>query len=154
MKKFLLLLAVVCMTVPASAQFAIKGGCSRIENETARNVVSTQYYQDLFAIGSAVLIPSNKCEEIAVSGRFGLNLGGEWIRFVADLVGTYERRSFRAGFGGEVNLRLLGPLGAFARYSRTYPVSSYNNNCSLVRWDHGRNEIYFGVLVDIGDSYY
>lgn len=154
MKKFILLLAVVCMTVPASAQFAIKGGWSRIENETARYVVSTQYYQDLFAIGSDVLIPSNKCEEIVVSGRFGLNLGGEWIRFVADLVGTYERRSFRAGFGGEVNLRLLGPLGAFARYSRTYPVSSYNNNCSLVRWDHGRNEIYFGVLVDIGDSYY
>ena len=154
MKKFIVLLVIVWMTVPASAQFAIKGGWSRIQNETARYVVSTQYYQDLMAIGSDVVIPANKCEEISVSGRFGLNLGEDWIRFVADLVGTYERRSLRGGFGGEVNLRLLGPLGVFARYSKTYPISSHNNNCSLVRWDHGRNEIYFGILVDIGDSYY
>ena len=41
MKKFILLLIVVWMAVPANAQFAIKGGLSRIENETARYVVST-----------------------------------------------------------------------------------------------------------------
>lgn len=154
MKKFIILLSIVWMTVPASAQFAIKGGWSCVQNETKKYVVSTQYYQDLVAISSDVFIPSNKCEEIAVSGRFGLNLGGEWIRFVADLVGTYERKQFRGGFGGEANLRLLGPLGVFARYSRTYPFSSCNNDCTLVRWDYGRNEIYFGILVDIGDSYY
>ena len=153
MKKIILLLVVVWMTTPVWAQFAIKGGWSCMNEGTAKYVVSTQYYQDLVAISSDVFIPSNKCEEISVSGRFGLNLGDEWIRVVADLVGTYERKSFRGGFGGEVNLRLLGPLGIFGRYSRTYPFSSYNN-CSLARWDYGRNEIYFGVLVDIGDSYY
>ena len=153
MKKFIVLLVIVWMTVPASAQFAIKGGWSRNENETARYVVSTQYYQDLLAISSDVFIPTNKCEEISVAGRFGLNLGEDWIRFVADLVGTYERRSFRGGFGGELNLRLLGPLGAFARYARTYPLTSYSK-CSSVRWDLGRNEICFGILLDIGNSYY
>lgn len=154
MKKFILLLIVVWMAVPANAQFALKGGWSRIENETARYVVSTQYYQDLVAIGSDVVIPTNKCEEISVSGRFGLNLGEDWIRIVADLVGTYERRSFRGGFGGEINMRLLGPLGIFARYSKTYPFSSWNDDCTIVRWNCGRNEIYFGILVDIGDSFY
>ena len=154
MKKFILLLIVVWMAVSANAQFALKCGWSRIENETARYVVSTQYYQDLVAIGSDVVIPTNKCEEISVSGRFGLNLGEDWIRIVADLVGTYERRSFRGGFGGEVNMRLLGPLGIFARYSRTYPFSSWNDDCTIVRWNCGRNEIYFGILVDIGDSFY
>ena len=141
------------MTIPATAQFAIKGGKSCMRNETTKYVVSTQYYQDFFAISSDVFIPSNKCEEISASGRLGLNLDGEWIRFVADLVGTYEKRDFRGGFGGEVNLRLLGSLGVFARYSRTYPFSSYYNDCRFMRWEYGRNEIYFGIFVDIGDSF-
>ena len=154
MKRIIFLLIVVWMTTPTMAQFAIKGGWIRMNDETTKYVVSTQYYQDLVAISSDVLIPSNHCEEIAASGRFGLNLGSEWIRFVADFVGTYEKRNFRGGFGGEVNLKLLGSLGVFARYSRTYPFSSWHNNCSLARWDYGRNEVCLGILVDVGNSYY
>ena len=148
MKRLILLLAIIWLVIPAQAQLAIKGGLACRKDYPTQRVVTGQYYRDFMAISSDVYIPHCKEDNLSVSARAGINLGGEWIRFVADAIGICENKQFRAGYGVELNLMFLGPLGLFARWSETYAVFG-GKTCSSVWWNDGRKEVSFGVQISI-----
>ena len=150
MKKIVILLVMVWVTIPAEAQLAIKGGLSYARNETSSYVVTAQFYRDLLVVSGDVFIPTQRPQDVYGGGRIGIGFGGSRIRFAADVGGIYERKNFRFGYGAEVNLRLYGPVGLFTRWARTHPItkkSDYND----IAWSCKRSEISLGIVVDLID---
>ena len=87
MKKAVIIFIIALISIPASAQFALKGGVTYAEKELQNFVVTGQFYKDLLVISGDLLIPTQKCKKVAGAGRIGLGLGSDRIRFAADLEG-------------------------------------------------------------------
>ena len=150
MKRLIILLVIVCVTIPAQAQLALKGGVSYAKNELSNYVITAQFYKDLLVVSGDVFIPTQRPQEIGGAGRIGIGFGGERFRLAADIGAMYERKYFRFGYGAEGNLRLYGPIGIFARWTRTYPIFS-RGEYDDVAWNCKRSEISLGVVVDLID---
>ena len=148
MKMLVIILFVILITIPAEAQFALKGGVSYAKDELSSYVVTGQFYKDLLVVSGDVFIPTQKTDEISGGGRIGLGLGGDRLRFVADLGAVYEKKNFRFGYGTELNLKLLNPIGIFVRWSQTYPISK-DDNYDAVQWRCRRSEVTLGIVIDL-----
>lgn len=152
MKK-LILLFIIFVSLPVEAQFALKGGVSYSEKEISNYVVTGQFYKDLLVLSGDVIIPTDKNEKIAGAGRIGIGFGGDRIRLAADVGARYEHDDWRFGYGAEINLRLLGPVGMFARWSRTHPISKKEDHNNVthheVLWKCERSEITIGIVIDL-----
>lgn len=148
MKKLIILLAIVWFAIPAQAQLTIKGGLACKKDAPTQTVITGQYHVGYGVISSDLYIPHCKNEGNSFSGRAGFYLGGDWLNFVIDIVGLYEHKEFRGGYGIEVNFQFLRPIGIFARWAQTHPV--YNQNgCTAVWWNDRTQEMIFGVLISI-----
>ena len=148
MGKIAVFLFAIFMTIPAKAQFALKGGVSFDKNELSNYVVTGQFYKDLLVVSGDLLIPTQKNEKLSGSGRIGLGLGGYRFRVAGDLVATYEPKNWRCGCGAEANLRLYGPIGIFGRWSRTFPIAKKCNRDEVL-WKRGRSEFSVGIVIDL-----
>ena len=154
MKKFIIiLLAIVWMAIPAQAQLVVKGGISYAQTEPKTVALTAQYTQDLLVLSSDIFIPTINTEKVAADARVGVGFGGNLIRVVGDGVIRYEDKILRCGYGIEVNLNLIEPVGIFARWSKTYPTTE---NCGYpqVLWKCGRNELTFGIFANVDWGFY
>ena len=153
MKKLIILFLTILISITAQAQFAIKGGMSFAKYETKTVVVTGQYNYGLLVVSSDIFIPTTKTDKVSAAGRVGIGIGGDLIRIVGDAVIRYENKYFRCGYGGEINLNLVGPFGVFTRWSKTYPIIE---NCGYpeVLWGYGRNEFSFGIKFDLTEGWY
>ena len=127
MKKLVFFLFIIFVSVPVEAQFALKGGVSYAKNEVSNYVVTGQFYKELLVLSADLIMPT-------------------------DLVDTYEDKNWRCGCGVEANLKLFSVLGAFARWSRTFPIAK-NGDHDEVIWGNGRSEFSLGIVIDLGRSY-
>jgi hypothetical protein len=148
MKKLIVFLFVILLTLPVEAQFALKGGVSFAKNELRNYVVTGQFYKELLVLSGDVLIPTQKTEDISGGGRIGIGFGGDRLRLAADVGAFYEKKIWRLGYGVEANLRLFGPIGMFGRWSMSYPVSKKENH-NEVLWEHSRSEISVGIVIEL-----
>lgn len=153
MKRAILILLTILISVTVQAQFAIKGGMSYAKYETKTVMVTGQYSRGLLVVSSDIFIPTINTEKVSAAGRVGVDIGIDLIRFVGDVLIRYENESFRCGYGGEINLNLVGPFGVFTRWSRTYPIME---NCGYpeVFWQCSRNEFSFGLTIDLTEGRY
>ena len=103
MKKLIVFLFVILVSLPIEAQFALKGGISYAKDELSSYVVTGQFYQDLLVVSGDVFIPTEKTDEISGAGRIGIGFGGYRIRFAADIGAVYEKKNFRFAYGTELN---------------------------------------------------
>lgn len=133
----------------AKAQFAFKGAVSLSDSRLSDYVVTGQYYKDLLVLSGDVLIPVQKKGEFSYSGRIGLGFGNYRIRLAGDGVVTHKTKGWRLGYGAEVNLRLCGPVGIFARWSKTFPVSKGCKHHNEVLWKYGKSETTLGITIDL-----
>jgi hypothetical protein len=152
MKKLVFFLFIIFVSVPVEAQFALKGGVSYAKNEVSNYVVTGQFYKELLVLSADLIMPTEKIDNLSGSGRIGLGFGDRRIRFAGDLVATYEDQNWRCGCGVEANLKLFSVLGAFARWSRTFPIAK-NGDHDEVIWGNGRSEFSLGIVIDLGRSY-
>ena len=148
MKKLIVFLFVILVSLPIEAQFAFKGGISYAKDELSSYVVTGQFYQDLLVVSGDVFIPTEKTDEISGAGRIGIGFGGYRIRFAADIGAVYEKKNFRFAYGTELNLRLFGPVGIFTRWSQTYPISKDDNHDEVL-WRCRRSEVTLGIVIDL-----
>ena len=153
MKKIIILLVMVWVTIPAEAQLALKGGISYAQSEAKTVALTAQYTQGLLVVSSDIFIPTIKTEKVSAAGRVGIGFGGDIIKVVGDGVIRYEDKIFRCGYGAEVNLTLIEPVGIFARWSMTYPIME-NGGYPQVLWKCGRNELTFGILANLDWGFY
>ena len=58
MKKLVIILFVILITIPAEAQFALKGGVSYAKDELSSYVVTGQFYKYLLVVSGDVFIPT------------------------------------------------------------------------------------------------
>jgi hypothetical protein len=136
------------MTTPVAAQFALKGGVSYAKNELSNYVVTGQFYKNLLVLSADMFIPTQKPHEISGAGRIGLGIESYRIRFAGDIGATYENKNWRCGCGVEANFRLYGPIGIFARWSRTFPIEKEDDHNEII-WKDGRSEISLGIVIDL-----
>jgi len=148
MKKLAIFLFGILVSLPIEAQFALKGGISCTKDELSSYVVTGQFYQDLLVVSGDLLIPTHKNEKLSGGGRIGIGLGGNRARFVADIGAAYENEEFRFGYGSELNLRLLGPIGMFVRWSQTHPIPN-DNEYKVDLWKYRRSEVSIGIVIDL-----
>ena len=148
MKKLVFFLLITLTSLPLKAQFALKGGVSFAKNEASSFVVTGQFYRDLLVASADIFIPTQRPSDIAGAGRIGIGFGGDRFRVAADILAMYQTKNWRCGFGFEGNLRLYGPIGIFARYARTYPISK-NIGYDEVLWKRKRSEISLGIVIDV-----
>ena len=151
MKRVIFILLMLLVSITVQAQFVIKGGMSYAKYENKTVVVTGQYNRGLLVVSSDVLIPTINTEKVSAAGRVGVGIGVDLIRFVGDVLIRYENEYFRCGYGGEINLNLVGPFGVFTRWSRTYPIIE---NCGYpeVFWKCGRNEFSFGLTINLTEG--
>lgn len=155
MKKSVVFLLIVFMTSPAEAQFALKSGVSYSKKELSSYVVTGQFYKDLLVLSGDLYIPTQKNEKLSGGGRIGLGFGGYRFRIAGDVGATYGDKKWRCGCGAEANLRLCGPVGVFARWSRTFPIAKKCDHDEVL-WKRGRSEVSVGIVIDLinGSCYY
>lgn len=151
MKKVVILLLMILMSTTAQAQFLIKGGLSYARTENKTVVLTGQFNRGLLVVSSDVFIPTVKTEKVSVAGRVGVGIGGDLVRVAADALIRYENSYFRFGYGGEVNLNIIAPVGIFARWSMSYPILE---NCGYpeIFWGCGRNEFSFGLSLQLTEG--
>jgi hypothetical protein len=147
-KLILLVFAVISMTIPVRAQFALKAGVSFNKNEISDFVLTGQFYKDLLLLSGDLYIPTRECEKISGGGRIGLGFGNYRIRFGGDIGAKYELKTWRIGYGAEANLRLYQQVGVFVRWARTYPILKICNH-NMIAWKCGDSEISVGVVIDL-----
>ena len=148
MKKLTFFLFIILLSAPVNAQFALKGGVSYVPKEISNYMFTGQFYKDLLVVSGDLSVPMRKSGKLSGAGRIGLGFGNYRIRFAGDAIAMYENKKFRCGFGAETNLRLCGPVGIFARWSRTFPICEHQYY-NEVLWKRGRSEISVGVVIDL-----
>ena len=148
MKKVLFTLLIVLLAIPAKAQFDLKGGISLEKNEIKNFVVTGQFYRDLLVLSGDLFIPTQKNEKLAGGGRIGLNIGSNRIRFAGDIGGKYQNENWNLGCGAECNIKLLGPVGVFGRWSRYFPIRKQCDH-TKIHWGDGYSEFSFGIAIDL-----
>ena len=148
MKKLAFFLFIILVPISAKAQFALKGGISYAKNEVSNYVVTGQFYQDLLVLSADLYMPTEKIDNLSGSGRIGFGFGDYRIRFAGDLVAMYEDKHWRCGCGVEANLRLSGPIGAFVRWGRTFPIEKDGDHDEVI-WRNGRSELSLGIVIDL-----
>jgi len=152
MKRLIILLAIVWVAVPAQAQLAVKGGLSYAEAKTKMVALTAQYTQSLLVVSTDVFIPTVNTDKVSADARVGVGFGGSLIKVVGDGVLRYEDKIFRLGYGVEVNLNLIEPVGIFARWSRTYPTAENSGYPQILK--SGRNQLTFGILANLDWGFY
>ena len=147
-KLILLVFAVISMTIPVRAQFALKVGVSFNKNEVSDFILTGQFYQDLLVLSGDIYIPTRKCEKISGGGRIGIGFGNYRIRFGGDIGAKYELHNWRIGYGAEGSLRLYRQIGVFVRWTKTYPILKICNH-NVVAWSCGNSEVSVGISLDL-----
>ena len=149
MRKLVFLFLIV-LTLPVSAQFALKGGVTIADKELRNAAVTGQYYYQCLAISGDLYIPTAKSAKVAGGGRIGLNLGNYGFRIVGDIGGIYDDDTWNALAGIELNIRLGGPVGMFGRFQRTFPIlrDRYDES-TKIHWDRGRSDFQVGITIDL-----
>ena len=149
MRKIVILL-LIAITLPASAQFALKGGVTIADKELRNCAVTGQYYYQFLAISGDVYIPTAKSAKVAGGGRIGLNLGNYGFRIVGDIGGMYDDDTWNCLCGAELNIRLGGPVGMFGRFQRSFPITTdCCDDKTKIRWDRGRSDFLVGITIDL-----
>ena len=147
MKKLLILLFIV-LALPASAQFALKGGVIYADKELTNFLVTGQFYREYLAISGDVFIPTQKSQKVSGDGRIGINLGTYKFRVVGDIGAMYENDAWRCAGGVEVNFKLFGPVGMFGRFQRSFPITTDDDH-TRIRWCQGRSDLSIGIAIDL-----
>jgi hypothetical protein len=148
MRKLVVFLFIVFMTIPAKAQFALKGGVSFDKSELSNYVVTGQFYRDLLVVSGDLYIPTQEGEKLSGAGRIGLGFGGYRLRVAGDILGKYENDNWKCGFGFEGNLRLYDAIGLFVRWDQMYPITKKNGH-NEVQWKCKSSELSVGVVIDL-----
>ena len=151
MKRVIFILLMLLVSITAQAQFVIKGGMSYAKYENKTVMVTGQYNRGLLVVSSDVFIPTINTDKVSAAGRVGVGIGGDLVRVAADALIRYENNYFRFGYGGEINLNIISPVGIFARWSMSYPILE---NCGYpeIFWGCGRNEFSFGLLLQLTEG--
>ena len=153
MKKLTVLLMILMSVATTHAQFALKGGISYSRNEIANYLITGQFHRELLVASIDLMIPMERPEDIAISGRMGIGTNGDRFRLATDIGAIYKMGNWRVGYSIEGNIRLYGPIGMFARWARTYPICQrYGRN--EIGWGCQQSEISIGIVIELdGDCY-
>ena len=147
MRKILILLLIV-IALPASAQFDLKGGIVYADKELTNFAVTGQFYKDYLAVSGDVFIPTQKSQKVSGAGRIGLNLGSYRCRIVGDIGVMYEDDIWRCAGGVEVNIRLFGPVSMYGRWQRSFPITTDDEH-TCIRWCQGRSDFSVGIAINL-----
>lgn len=135
MKKLLIVLLVVAIVTPLSAQraryvykndysFKLGYACSFPGDGMVLNRAHVQLHCETkygsFVIGS--LIPSSQDGDFGIFGTAGPKFTWEWLRISPDFVIGYDHRHLQVGGGIQVSYKIVGPLSVFTRVQCTCPV--------------------------------
>jgi hypothetical protein len=147
MKKILILL-LIAIALPVSAQFDLKGGIVYADKELTNFAVTGQFYKDYLAVSGDVFIPTQKSQKVSGAGRIGLNLGSYRCRIIGDIGAMYEDDIWRCAGGVEANIRLFGPVSMYGRWQRSFPITTDDDH-TRIRWCQGRSDFSVGIAINL-----